>query len=148
MTYSHSWLANNADAKEEYVIFASDQSATDTDHYLQACNIGHKRLVGSWEGVKEPSWIINANDFKRVSSAFVVKQVCILHLGPVIAEKNARLASLEWFDGYSDKEPIGFLFNCSQAYANGCDGWTYDPSQDQYHVAQWNKPKEGFNLPR
>lgn len=127
----------SSSSPEQYVIFSLDPSARLSDLYGW---IGFKGLRGSWQGIEEASFIVNARDWPKVRD-FALKQDCVLHLGPAYEPAHgpykgyvrcARKATL--FSQNGGQEVIGRFVPCSEGYARKQEGWTYDPTENQYYV--------------
>lgn len=99
--------------------------------------IPYKALEGSYKGKREPSWIINARDWRRLAdSGWIDQEESVLHLGAW--EGGGRPATL-WYRefpaaGESRAVPIGKFHQEGRAYAVQQDAWTLDPSTGEYYT--------------
>ena len=95
-------------------------------------NIGYKCLIGSYKGLKENAFIVNAKHINDVRQWFEDEE-SILLLGPLI--KGKRKATLVYMDGITSKVELGDFNYTSKDYALKQDAWTFDPSTNSYYVA-------------
>jgi len=103
---------------------------------LRRANLPHIKLLGSWQGVEETSWLL----FDPEVALYIAKwfgQEAILELTP-----SPRQAVL--VDVISGKrQKLGAFVEVSESAARFCDGWecrrddwTYRPDTDQWFVVQ------------
>jgi len=134
--------------KSSYVIFALDDVTPQGERYFEAfaqeAGIGYKRLLGSYKGVQETAWIVNAKAFELLPRRFTQKQESLLLLaapvrdpraGKLVATRSCtvRPATLVFADG--SKVDLGHFRETPAAEALKRDAWTFDPSQRAYFVA-------------
>lgn len=126
---------------EQFVIFAADNDKGSILTYaLRNHGIGFKQLDGSYKGERETSYIVNARNWERIRSFWLIEgQESILHLGPFLnGGREATLyyaepviASLDVRD-----EPIGTFRQTTKEYALKQDAWTFDPSEAAYFICE------------
>jgi len=126
------------------VIFAIDNN-TDTHtvakflHYLDTVRAMRKmngtvtHCVGMWEGILEPSYMMDQTDFDAhvKDSGFVDSQDCVLH----VPGDTRQPCSLVYPDG--KQESVGPMREVSASEAMQSVGWTYVQATGKYFVATY-----------
>lgn len=125
---------------ETYVIFSTHQDGVALEAYLEIQEIGYKRLLGSWKGIEEYSWLVNAKDWARLyCSRWLDNQEAFMHLGKVKSENNPRPVVIQYYYGGTAPEFAGWFWQVSEEVAKEQPGWTKD--KGQYYVAALEKPE-------
>ena len=137
-------------ASNEYVIFSVDkgveplQDTISRDmmyHILDSNGVRYKKLVGSWEDVKEQSFMVSKEVWESLDLSDIVlqwfQQDAVLHIGYPEGHSGHRPATLEYSDGR--QEEIGWFHGVSKRYAEGLQGWTYDPALNAYFAVTDNR---------
>ena len=97
-----------------------------------------KTLIGSYLGVMEYSFVLNEADFNNhvATMGFTSGQESILKLTNTFNGRTSKrtLASLVYSSG--DIEQLGELKSVSKDDALSEDGWTYDPTTNQYFIVE------------
>lgn len=133
------WLHSTPTAYNRYVVFAIDGEYSKADFlaYLADNDIGVKTLLGSYKGLVEDAYIINARHVPAILG-FIKGQESVLELGP---QRNfgggllLRPAQLT----FRDNRPIvdlGYFQEVGKEFAGKSDSWTYDPSTGKYWVTK------------
>lgn len=112
----------------------------DAQQILDRNNAQYKRVQGVYDGAPENAFLVRVNDPEHgamdfhniVLMARTYEQESILLLGELY--NGFRQAYLYFVDPRTF-EHIGRFRAVSESYAKACDAYTYDPSQDQYFVA-------------
>ena len=95
-----------------------------------------KSLLGSWEGVQEPCFIIYEGDTGEAYPWFA-DQKATLHLGPAYREgrrHGSRVATTYWAgpDGTVTETPCGLFVDAPRDWAILQDSWTFDPTRNAF----------------
>lgn len=132
-----------------YVIFSIDNVTNvhtlakflrhmDTQKALGNMEGRMKTLIGSYLGVMEYSFVCNEADFNNhvATMGFTSGQESILKLTNTFNGRTSKrtLASLVYSSG--DIEQLGELKSVSKDDALSEDGWTYDPTTNQYFIVE------------
>lgn len=136
------WPTSSPVAFDEYAVFCVGNNKVREAAFKAwavAHGIGFKELVGAYKGVTETSFIVNVKSLPRIMRDVRLDgEESILLLGPRYREGRMhgdRLARL-WFPAENRTVPIGHFREASKAYAMSRDGWTFDPSDETYWVAE------------
>lgn len=106
--------------------------------FLSATGIGHKTLIGSYDGNTEISWIINLDNLKQVYlTGMLNDQESILTLGACDA-RDRRPATLHGI-GNTWEKGIGLFQSTTREKALKHRSWTYDPSTGNYFICKQGK---------
>jgi hypothetical protein len=119
---------------KDFVVFAFDQDMQENGKDIQIMRTYKTSLecIGSWEDIKERSWILSKNEFKSLKAKnadMIQNQVCFLHIN------KDKKPYLEYSDG--KKEIIGRKFRtvkASKAIKN--IGWTYIKQSKNYYIVE------------
>lgn len=119
---------------ETYMIFASNLSEFEVHKILSNMNLPYKKLHGKYNGKEETSYITNlAKGRDLVLTSVLDRQESVLVLGEVDTS-GFRKAYLHTPD--TSVYDIGYFKPVTKDYAEQQNGYTYDPTQDQYFVAE------------
>lgn len=121
---------------EQYVVFSIDgesdwQRRLTFEQFLADRSIGFKQVIGSYKGVQEHAWIINARDWAEIREWQPFEfQESILHLGPwhqgSLTQAAGREATLAFADQGQSDIRLGTFQQVSKALALSLDAWTLD----------------------
>lgn len=141
--------AARATAARSYIIFSVNTS--DRPFTLRALargGISYKTVLGYYQGRREHSYIVNADQWPavwRVLAWAIATQESILHLGPVNRAQDARPVILEYMSigGFTAlrRPPVflGYWFAVSRETALCRDAWTRDTGQ--HYCAALTRPE-------
>lgn len=138
---------------ERYVIFSvTDDKAFNMNNYLRMHSIGHKKLIGKFEGQYEYSFIINVRYWEKVYQTNLLKdQESVLYLWPHaygyaeygLTSRKASLYTL----ATGDMTDLGCLVAINAGDLDRYQDWTYDIRSDQYYVIKTKELKDGSYNP-
>lgn len=131
-----------------YVIFSCEQESTDAftnaaatghcEYFLQKHKIGYKKLVGSYKGTIEQSFVINANDFDLIKHLLRDNnQETYLYLANhKHGLRRAFLVPSEkpLAEAVSQHHFLGYLRQASKEVALQHEAWSYRPDLDQFWI--------------
>lgn len=139
------WGHSSPVGAEEFSIFAVyKQTPAIEAHFVVWCQnqgIGFKRLIGSYNGKRENSFIVNKRHMAKIMGmGWLIGQESILHLGPCDS-RDQRPASLAFLDadGYynaAHNVPLGMFVSASHEEAMQHDAWTCDLSTNTYYICK------------
>ena len=117
--------------KFERVIFALDDDINDSEymHFL----IKAIDCIGSWEGIKENSYIASRKDFESLPSYMTRNQVCVLVI-PGTGETYRQPSYLLYPDG--TEELVGTMKEVDQATAEAAIGYTKVIKSNRYFIVE------------
>ena len=126
-------------ANEAFVIFESDMPEPKTRAVLSNSNVPFKVLVGQYKGIESTAYIVNLKD-GAATGDLTYHQESVLVLEPV-SENGLRKATLQYNPNSNSGIPeqieyIGYFKPVDEAYAKTKDSYTYDPTTNQYYVAE------------
>lgn len=120
----------------DYIIFCVGNNPIDDENFkLWASNnnIGYKELIGSYKGISENAFIINAK-FHDVLKPWIKDEESILNLGELVNGK--RKATLVFTNTKIPNVDLGYFKYTSKEYALKQDAWTFDQENNAYYVAE------------
>lgn len=148
MTTSDNYAICTHSTPGAYIVFSCEQSSAEAfnnaaatgfcEHFLTKHKIGFQKIVGSYKGTIEQSFIINANDFKLITHLLRDnQQETYLYLTNhkhglrkaylVPSEKPLREAE-------SVRHFLGYLRSVSKEEALKQDAWSFRPDLDQFWI--------------
>lgn len=89
-----------------------------------------KRVLGSYKGAEEQSFVVNGDRRKVLDIAAHFGQESVLHLD---TNRQATLYFINQGPGTETYEKLGRLVTCTEEEAKAGDAWTYDRKQGQYY---------------
>ena len=121
---------------QPYILFASDFDQATTSKILKEADIPFKEVKGRYKGVDEVSYITPVN-FKYLPFLYTLNgnQESVLVLLPIDPKTGFRPARLDVKAGLVSYD-LGYFKPVDKEYALSKDNYTYDPTQDQYYVAE------------
>ena len=139
------------DIWQEFVIFSIDDCEFDTpgnterafafEQWCKLSGLSPVRLIGSYKGQSEHSWIIPAETFfktavgNEMAAEWCSNQESVLHLSK--PEKRARAwrdANLLYQSG--DFVGIGKFKNVTSSEAKAREAWTHNPNNGAYWICE------------
>jgi hypothetical protein len=118
---------------EQFVIFETHLTETETREELVRMMIPFKVVEGKYKGKVSPAFVVNHRHFARLGY-LVVTQESVLILSEVL---NGGLRVAEIVDVSSgEAREIGFFNPSTEVYAKSRENYTYDFTSNQYFVAE------------
>lgn len=94
---------------------------------------GHvTQCIGHWEGILEPSYMMDAKDYYELvaSSGYTTNQICVLHV-PADTRQQCHTQT-----SYGMKENVGKMVRVDKSELNLVDPWTYVMATEEYFQCQ------------
>ena len=100
----------------------------DTQRTLNRLTGGVVQCIGHWEGILEPSYMMNAVDYFEFveKSGYVTNQICVLHVPSDTRQPCHTQPS------YGMTENVGRMVKVDKSELNLVDPWTYVIETEEY----------------
>ena len=100
----------------------------DTQRALNRLTGGVVQCIGHWEGILEPSYMMNAVDYYEFveKSGYVTNQICVLHVPGDTRQPCHTQTS------YGMTENVGRMVKVDKSELNIVDPWTYVIKTEEY----------------
>ena len=117
---------------EKYLVFESDFSENRTRQILSDRKVPFKVVEGKYKSITNPAYIVNIMSALKIVD-LIENQDTVMELSPV-NHKGTREATLVRKD--FTEAHMGDFKPVSKEYAMAKESYTYDPTTNQYFVAE------------